>query len=90
MGHECLLHAKTITVDRRISLVTSCNLDRRSFDLNFEAGVIVYDGNFSRKLRFLQQSYMERATRVELDAWLERPWRTRLAENAAGLLSPLL
>jgi len=85
-----LLHAKTITVDRRISLVTSCNLDRRSFDLNFEAGVIVYDENFSRKLRFLQQSYMERATRVDLDAWLERPWRTRLAENAAGLLSPLL
>lgn len=85
-----LLHAKTITVDRRISLVTSCNLDRRSFDLNFEAGVIVYDQNFSSKLRFLQQSYMERATPVELEAWLGRPWRTRLAENAAGLLSPLL
>lgn len=85
-----LLHAKTICVDRRIAVVTSCNLDRRSFDLNFEAGVLVYDSDFASTLRFLQQSYMDRSVPVRLDRWLERGLRHRLAENAAGLLSPLL
>lgn len=85
-----LLHAKTICVDRRIAVVTSCNLDRRSFDLNFEAGVLVYDSDFASSLRFLQQSYMDRSVPVALDRWLERGLRHRLAENAAGLLSPVL
>ena len=31
-----LLHAKTIVVDRQIGLIGSANLDRRSFELNFE------------------------------------------------------
>lgn len=85
-----LLHAKTITVDRRIALVTSCNLDRRSYELNFEAGVIIYDSNFASKLRFLQQSYCESSVRVESRGWQDRSAGKRLAENAAGLLSALL
>ena len=85
-----LLHAKTITVDRRIALVTSCNLDRRSFDLNFEAGVLVFNSDFASNLRFLQQSYMDRSVAVKPEEWSKRSrWRT-IGENAAGLLSPLL
>ena len=85
-----LLHAKTITVDRRVALVTSCNLDRRSFELNFEAGVLVFDRNFAANLRFLQQSYFDRSVLIDPSAWSERSTRIRLLENAAGLLSPLL
>ena len=85
-----LLHAKTITVDRRVALVTSCNLDRRSFELNFEAGVLVFDRNFAANLRFLQQSYFDRSVPIDPSAWSERSTRIRLLENAAGLLSPLL
>lgn len=85
-----LLHAKTICVDRRIAVVTSCNLDRRSFNLNFEAGVLVYDSDFASGLRFLQQSYMDSSVPVSRDGWMDRRLRHRLAENAAGLLSPLL
>ncbi|MAC18604.1 MAG: cardiolipin synthase [Phycisphaerae bacterium] len=85
-----LLHAKTITVDRRVALVTSCNLDRRSFDLNFEAGVLIFDCDFASNLRFLQQSYCDRSVVVDPRKWGARPSRTRLLENAAGLLSPLL
>ena len=70
--------------------MTSCNLDRRSFDLNFEAGILVYDSNFASTLRFLQQSYMDSSVLVDPDDWNRRPTRSRLIENAAGLLSPLL
>lgn len=85
-----LLHAKTITVDRRVALVTSCNLDRRSFELNFEAGVLVFNCDFASNLRFLQQSYCDRSVTVDPQKWGTRSSRSRLLENAAGLLSPLL
>lgn len=85
-----LLHAKTITVDRRIGLVTSCNLDRRSFDLNFEAGVLVFDSDFASNLRFLQQSYINDSVVVDPVGWSQRGRLRNISENAAGLLSPLL
>jgi len=50
-----LLHAKTLTVDGTTSVVTSANLDRRSFEINFEMGVLLYDEAFSERLRTLQQ-----------------------------------
>ena len=85
-----LLHAKTITLDREVSLVSSANLDRRSLFLNFEAGLYVYDQDFTSQLRFLQQSYIESSREVDPAEWNNRGVRARLAENAAGLLSPLL
>jgi len=85
-----LLHAKTVTVDHRLALITSANLDRRSFELNFEAGLVVYDDDFASVLRFLQVGYMEQSTHVDRARWLKRPVRSRLAQNAAQLLSPLL
>jgi len=87
---EGLLHAKTVTIDRSLSLVMTANLDRRSFEINFEQSVIIYDDDFSSSLRFLQQGYMDRSVLLSPHEWRQRPWRTRLAQNAAGLLSPLL
>lgn len=85
-----LLHAKTLTVDRRMALISSANLDRRSFDLNFESGLVVFDDDFASELRFLQVGYMEQSTAVSVNAWRKRKWPTRLAQNAAGLLAPVL
>ena len=85
-----LLHAKTIVVDRMLSVVTSANLDRRSFELNFEMGVLLYDEAFSERLRALQQGYMDRSVAVALEEWRRRPMGRRMLEGAAGLVSPLL
>lgn len=85
-----LLHAKTICIDRSTALITSANLDRRSYNLNFEAGVIAYDNNLASQLRYLQQSYIEQSELVNPRTWHDRPGYRRLLENSAGLLSPLL
>jgi cardiolipin synthase len=85
-----LLHAKTITVDKRIAFVMSANLDRRSYELNFECGGIIYDSDFASELRFLQQSYMDKSDPVAFEQWKQRPTHMRIRETAAGLLSPLL
>jgi cardiolipin synthase len=85
-----LLHAKTLVIDRGVGIVTSANLDRRSFEINFEMGVLVHDAGFAARLRALQASYIERSEPVELARWNERPLGRRLLESLAGLLSPLL
>lgn len=85
-----LLHAKTMVVDRMTSVVTSANLDRRSFEINFEMGVLVYDAAFCERLRQLQETYMSRSLRVDRATWELRPLGRRLLESTAGLLSPLL
>ncbi len=85
-----LLHAKTIVVDRSTAIVTSANLDRRSFELNFEAGIMVYNNDFAGQLRYLQSKYIEQSTEILEQQWMRRGWSTRLIDNAGGLLSPLL
>src|SRR5262249_20574616 len=53
-----LLHTKSITVDGRLSLFGSLNLDPRSMRLDFEITLIVYDRGWTADLRALQQSYL--------------------------------
>ncbi len=85
-----LLHAKTITVDRDFALVSTANLDRRSFDINFELSTLIYDSDFASELRLLQKRYLEDCTPVDAANWKARRWHRKLAENVAGLVSPLL
>jgi len=85
-----LLHAKTMTVDRHLAFVGSANFDRRSFELNFEVNVLVFDSDFASRLRFLQRGYMSESTAVDPDRWRTRSVGRRVVENVAGLFSPLL
>jgi cardiolipin synthase len=85
-----LLHAKTLTLDRSLALITTANLDRRSFELNFEVSMLVFDSDFASELRFLQTSYLNDSRPVELASWRKRPWPAKLWQNAAGTLGPLL
>lgn len=85
-----LLHTKTVTIDRRCAIVTSANLDRRSFEINFEASAILYDDAVARELRALQQSYIDGSSPVHLREWEQRPAARRLMEYTAALFSPLL
>ena len=85
-----MLHAKTMVVDGRLSLVGSGNVDFRSFRLNFELGALVESENFARVLegRFEEDLRESREVReVELAA---RSLAARLAEGTARLLAPLL
>lgn len=43
-------HSKLIVVDRKVSYVGSMNYDPRSIDFNTEAGVIVYNAEFSERV----------------------------------------
>ncbi len=85
-----LLHAKTAVIDGRLAMIGSANFDRRSFWLNFELTVLIYDAVFAATLRTLQLRYLAESRVVSLQGWRRRPWTSRLADNAAHLLAPLL
>jgi cardiolipin synthase len=85
-----LLHTKSVTVDGRISLFGSLNLDPRSIWLNFEITLGVFNSEFTQELRALQQSYLDDAEELSKEAWQNRTFAMRLAENVARLLGPLL
>lgn len=85
-----LLHTKSITVDGHTSVFGSVNLDMRSFYLNFEISLFVYDRDFTARLRDLQMAYVGGSRRIDPEEWAKRPLRFRFVENVFRLLGPLL
>ena len=85
-----LLHTKSAVIDREISLFGTVNLDVRSFWLDFEVTLCVYDPPFAERLLALQQKYVADSVAVDPAAWRRRPATERFSENLARLSSPLL
>lgn len=85
-----LLHTKSITADRAISMFGTVNLDMRSLWLNYEVALFVYDADFASALLDLQQSYIAQSDRLDPEAWAARSFRQRFVDNTLRLASPLL
>ena len=85
-----LLHTKSITIDGEVALFGTVNLDMRSFWLNFEVTLFVYDAVFVKRLRKLQQNYIKASQSIDSQLWHTRSRANRLVENAAQLFAPLL
>lgn len=84
------LHAKHISIDQDIALIGSSNIDVRSFVLNAEVTLVIYDKQVSSQLAAVQQRQIGCSEALELREWQRRPLATRIAENLARLMSPLL
>jgi cardiolipin synthase len=84
------LHAKHLSIDSRIAWIGSSNLDIRSFALNAEIIVLLYDGQVCSRLAEEQRRYLKEGEMLELAAWRGRRAPIKFAENLARLMSPLL
>ena len=73
-----------------LSMFGTVNLDMRSLWLNYEVALFVYDPEFAKELRALQQTYIDDADRLDPAQWSTRPFHERFLENALRLTSPLL
>ncbi len=85
-----LLHTKSVTVDDDITLIGSANMDRRSFDLNYENNILFFDKALTGEMQDRQRAYLAASRQVssaDVAAWsLGR----RLWNNTVGMMSPLL
>jgi cardiolipin synthase len=85
-----VLHAKTMVADRRVSVVGSSNLDVRSFRYNAECNLVLYDEDCGERLAAAFARDLEDSVELDLEAWRRRGALHRAADEAAGLLTPLL
>ncbi len=87
--HAGTLHAKTLTVDGTWSFVGSANLDARSFYLNFEVNLALYDDATAVRLGERFDADLTHATRVTAEDRAARAsWRA-LAENFCRMFAPV-
>src|SRR5262249_22712060 len=78
-----LLHAKTMVVDGIWSTVGSTNLDRRSFALNEELHVAIYDRETAQRLERVFEQDLGNSRRVVYKDWKNRSLASRFLELLA-------
>ena len=83
------LHAKHMTIDDHIALIGSTNMDIRSFALNAELNLIVYDPAIVRQLRAMQERYFANSELLESALW-KCPLGARIVQNTARLMDSFL
>jgi cardiolipin synthase len=84
------LHAKHLSIDDAVALIGSSNLDIRSFVLNAEVMLVIYDPGVTASLAVEQERYYANSRLLTLATWRGRPFTRKFAQNLARLLSPLL
>ena len=85
-----LLHTKSLTLDGEVTLIGSANMDRRSFELNYENNILFFDPDLTATVRQRQQHYIDQSTqlhRQQVSAW---SWRRRLWNNTVAMFGPVL
>lgn len=75
-----MLHCKMLIFDRYMVSVGSTNFDMRSFELNDEASLNVYDAGFAEQMTEVFERDLKASVRYTLDDWQGRSWRERFAE----------
>jgi cardiolipin synthase len=82
-----MFHCKVMIVDEQLVSVGSTNFDVRSFRLNDEANLNVYDAAFARRQLEVFERDLERSRRVTLEDWRARPFREKLVERLAATIA---
>src|SRR6516162_1514344 len=74
------LHAKHLSIDDTIVLVGSSNMDIRSFQLNAEISLLVFDPQVAATLRAVQERNFAQAEVLTLEEWRKRPAPVRITQ----------
>ena len=84
------LHAKHLSIDDDVALIGSSNLDIRSFALNAEIVLIFYDAGIAAQLHEVERHYFAQSDLVREDEWPQRSAASKIVQNLARMMSPLL
>jgi cardiolipin synthase len=76
-----MIHMKLLIVDGELVSVGSTNFDIRSFRLNDEASLNVYDRAFAQRMTAAFEADLPRARQYSHAMWAARPWKVKLVEK---------
>lgn len=85
-----MCHVKVMIVDDIWTSVGSTNFDARSFAINDEANLNVYDREFAGRQIDIFNADLAQSRRVTLQEWRQRPAWDKLVDFAASLLGSQL
>jgi cardiolipin synthase len=85
-----LLHTKSLTMDGEVTLIGSANMDRRSFDLNYENNILLIDRQLTASMYGRQQQYLARSAEISPNDVAGWSTPRRLWNNAVAMFGPVL
>jgi cardiolipin synthase len=81
-----MYHCKVMVVDGLLTSVGSTNFDNRSFRLNDEANLNIYDADFARRQIEIFDADRAKSRPFTYQDWLDRPLTEKALESLASLL----
>jgi cardiolipin synthase len=85
-----MYHCKVLVVDGLWVSVGSTNFDERSFRLNDEANLNIYDREFAQRQRADFEADLKRSRRITYEEWANRPWTEKATERFWSLFGSQL
>ncbi len=85
-----MMHAKTMVVDGIWSTLGSSNFDDRSFRLNDEVNVNIYDEAIAQQMETMFLDDLKVSEEIRIRKWLKRPRWSRVKEAMADVFKPQL
>ncbi len=81
-----MYHCKVMIVDGLWVSVGSTNFDSRSFRLNDEANLNIYDRGLAVRQVEVFEDDLKKSRQITYEEWQHRPWWEKLLEHTVGLL----
>ena len=76
-----MFHNKMLIVDHEMVSVGSTNFDLRSFQLNDEASLNVYNHAFAERMTEVFEQDLKPTRRYTYEQWKKRPWKEKFKEK---------
>lgn len=84
------LHAKTMVIDGEICTIGSTNQDTRSYSLNFEDNVFIYDEKIAQQFVEIFEEDIKKSILITDAVIKKQSFWLRFKQNFSRLLSPIL
>ncbi|HET7300554.1 MAG TPA: phospholipase D-like domain-containing protein, partial [Oleiagrimonas sp.] len=85
-----MLHSKLMIVDDALVIGGSSNFDYRSFDLNDEADLMIYNRDFAKRMTEVFNQDIAQSRHVSLKEWKQRPWTRKFVDSFWSFMAPQL
>jgi cardiolipin synthase len=80
-----MFHNKLMVVDSYLTIAGSANFDNRSFSLNDESNINVFDHAFAAHMEEVIERDISRSKELTLEQWRHRPWTRRMLDWLSAL-----
>jgi cardiolipin synthase A/B len=85
-----MFHCKVMVIDDFLVSTGSTNFDNRSFRLNDEANLNIYDKAFANVMTAAFEKDLARSRRITLERWQQRPLQEKMLERMLSLFGQQL